>query len=341
MKYDVTIGIPVFKSKDFIRRSLESALSQSYQSIEFLIIDDAGKDGTMDFVHQMVEEHPRGKNIHIITHDTNQGVSASRNHIIEQAKGDYLFFMDSDDIIADNTIALMMQQIQSIDAEICFGSYEKIELSGSRTICQYPFARFIGEDQLAIFAYRKFGGIQASACNYLVKTSLLRDNNLRFINVNYWEDLVFTFNLVTLISSAVLLPNITYTYICREGSLSHYQVRTYISKEETLHIIDAIDYLKECSLLLYNKVYFPNRCFIIVMTDFYVACNIIKRRKDIQPSFLDKEIRALMTHPASFRQICSFKQSRKKNLALYLIGRLPSFYCVRFIWIIGKMKKLI
>ena len=46
MVYDVTIGIPVFKSVEFIRRALESALSQTYLSIEFLIVDDAGYDGS-------------------------------------------------------------------------------------------------------------------------------------------------------------------------------------------------------------------------------------------------------------------------------------------------------
>ena len=48
MKYDVTIGIPIYKSVGYIRRSIESALNQSYFSIEFLIIDDGGSDGSID-----------------------------------------------------------------------------------------------------------------------------------------------------------------------------------------------------------------------------------------------------------------------------------------------------
>ena len=72
------------------------------------------------------------------------------------------------------------------------------------------------EGELASFAYRKYAGVQASSCNFLVKTKLLRDNNLRFIDTDYWEDFVFTFDLVTYISRAVLLPNITYYYRWRE-----------------------------------------------------------------------------------------------------------------------------
>ena len=225
MNYDVTIGIPVYQSVDCIKQSIESALSQSYSSIEFLIVDDAGHDGTIDIIRDLQTSHPRGKDIHIVSHRDNLGVSKSRNEIIEKAQGDYLYFMDSDDIIAPNSISLLVQKIRQYDAEIGFGSYEKIETSGKRTVYQYPSLQLLEKDALASFAYRKYAGIQASACNYLVKTSLLRENHLRFIDTDYWEDFIFTFDLVTYVSQAVLLPDITYTYLCREGSLSHYQQR--------------------------------------------------------------------------------------------------------------------
>ncbi len=194
---------------------------------------------------------------------------------------------------------------------------------------------------MAIFAYRKYAGIQASACNFLVKTSLLREKGLHFIDANYWEDMVFTFDLVTHISRAVLFPDITYTYLCRESSLSHYQQRHQISKNEVMQNAKAINHLKETSQLLYNKVYFPNRCLNIVMTDFYIACHIMKRRKDISPFFSNREIKAMMAHPATFHQICSFRQSRWMNLALFLLGNIPAPLCVAAIWMKGKAKKLL
>lgn len=341
MKYDVTIGIPVFNAIDFIKRSLESALSQSYGSIEFLIIDDGSQDGSVDFIKQIVSCYPRGEHIHIISHSSNMGVSYSRNQIIDEAQGNYLYFMDSDDVIARGTISLMMESARQNDADIVFGSYEKIELSGERYVYQYPSLKLLEMDSLAKYAYRKYGGIQASSCNYLVKTSVLRDNNLRFIDTNYWEDLVFTFDLVTYIARAVLLPDITYSYLCQENSLSHYQQRKNISKDEVMQNVKAIDHLKKTSSILYNKVYFPNRCFNIVMTDFYIVCNVLKRRRNIIPSISNREIKNIMRHPATWSQICSFQQSRCKNMILFIIGRLPSFLCVATIWILGKLKKLI
>ena len=341
MKYDVTIGIPVYHAVEFIRRSLESALNQSFDSIEYLIVDDGSQDGSSDIIKEMVHSHPRGEHIHLITHTSNMGVSFSRNEIIDKAQGDYLYFMDSDDVISKDTITLMMDSVRKYDAEIVFGSYEKIETSRERNVYQYPSMQLLKKDALANFAYRKYAGIQASSCNYLVMTSILRENHLRFIDTNYWEDLVFTFDLVTYISRAVLLPDITYSYFCRENSLSHYQQRKNISKEEIMKNVYAIEHLKTTSSLLYNKVYFPNRCYNIVMTDFYIACNILKRRKDIQPSISNKDIKTIMHHPATWSQICTFQQSRYRNMVLYMIGKLPSLICVGAIWTLGKMKKLI
>lgn len=341
MKYDVTIGIPVYKAESYIRKTMESALSQSYPSIEFLIVDDAGGDGFISIVNEFLASHPRGKDIRVLFHTHNQGVSASRNQIIDEAQGEFLYFMDADDLIVENTIELLMHNIRQYQSEIAFGSYERIELSGKREVYQYPSLQLLGEDQLAIFAYRKYAGIQASACNYLVKSSLLRDKGIRFIDVNFWEDFVFTFDLVTHISRAVLLSDITYTYLCRENSLSHYQQRSHISKNEVMQNVKAIDHLKSNSSLLYNKTYFPNRCRNIVMTDFYIACHIIRRRKSIVPYISDREITQMMKHPASFRQICSFRQSLLENLFFYLLSNLPSFLCVIAIRLIGKAKKLL
>ena len=341
MSYDVTIGIPFYRSVDTIVQTLESALSQTYESIEFLLIDDGGKDGSLAKVQDIKQHHLRGKDVRIISHEHNIGVAASRNEIIDKAQGEFVYFLDSDDAIDENAISLLMKHARKHEAEIVFGSYVKFDLDGRETIYQYPYKVFTEPDQLATFAYRKYGNIQASACNYIVKTSLLRTNKHCFLNSNYWEDLVFTFDLVTLTSRAVILPDITYTYLCRPHSLSHYQERENVSKEEIMQTVHTIDYLKQRSSYLISKVYYPNRCYQVVMTDFYIACRILKLRNHIVPKVLNSEIKQLMRHPATFRQICSFRQSRIKNLFLYIIGKFPAFLCVFTIWCLGKVKKLI
>ena len=88
MKYDVTIGIPMYNVEGYIKRTMESALSQTYQSIEFLVVDDGSSDGSLAIVRNLQSTHPRGNDIRIIVHPKNLGPSVARNRIIDEAKGE-------------------------------------------------------------------------------------------------------------------------------------------------------------------------------------------------------------------------------------------------------------
>ena len=72
-KYDVTIGIPMYNAADFIQRTIESALSQTYDSIEFLVVDDGSTDNSVQKLKTIKDSHPRGGAITLITLSDNQG----------------------------------------------------------------------------------------------------------------------------------------------------------------------------------------------------------------------------------------------------------------------------
>ena len=340
-RYDVTIGIPMYNAEDFILRTMESALSQTYNYIEYLIVDDGSTDRSVEILHNIIETHPRAGDVKLIKLPNNQGPSSVRNLIIDQAQGDYLYFLDSDDLIRKDTIALMMQYVHQEKADIVFGSLEKMSVTGERILYKYPEMHFHQENELANYAYRRYAGIQASACNILARISVIRDNHLRFVNSNYWEDFAFVLDLVAYYTHAVLLPDITYTYLCRQNSLSNFQFRDNIAFSEIQRNIDVAKYMKDNSAKLSGKPYYPQRCFVTVMTDFYIACYILKHRQMIVPQVTDRAIRNLFSHPASFTDICKFSQLRIKNLFLFCIGKMPPFLCVSIIRVIGKVKKLI
>lgn len=341
MQYKVTIGIPVFRVENYIKRTMESVLSQSYPDIEFLVIDDGSDDKSLEILNTIQQTHPRGKNIRILSHEHNQGVSLTRNQIIDEAKGDFLYFVDSDDVIDKDTISLLMDQIEQYQADVAFGSYERIEMSGERSLFQYPKMLFDNADAFAEFAYQRYAGFQASACNYLVKLSLIRQNNLRFFKSDFWEDMVFTLQLVTLAERAVLLPDITYTYLCRENSLSNSWHHDQIPKEKIIQYFEAVELLKEGKKQFLQKDFYPNRCYIAVMSDFYIICNVMKKFEFITPCFTNAELHRFMRYPASFKEVLAFKRNRIKNLLFWGLGELPSFWGIMLIKIIAKYKGLI
>lgn len=336
----VTIGIPVYRVENYIRRTMESALSQTYSNIEFLLVDDASNDHTLEIIDSIRQNHPRGKAVRILTHSINQGVSESRNEIIDKSTGDYLYFMDSDDVIDCNTISRLMYEVEMNQAEVVFGSYERIGLSGERNLFQYPKLFFEDSDSFADFAYRRYAGFQASACNFVVKLSLIRKNHLRFFKADFWEDMAFTLNLVTMVNRAVLLPDITYTYLCRENSLSNSWHQEKINKDKILQYFMAVAQLKTNDYNLRVKPYYPNRCYIAMMSDIYIICNVLAKQAYIEPSFTDRELSDFIKHPASFFEILSFRKRRLHNIVLYLLGKLPACITLLLIRLFSKYKGL-
>ena len=129
--------------------------------------------------------------------------------------------------------------------------------------------------------------------------------------------------------------------MCRYNSLSNYQQRDTIEKEEILRSVKVVDYLKVQSLRLKSKSYYPQRCRMVMMTAFYVLCNILKNSNKISPSFTRKELKHIMNYPASLMEIIRFRQVRTLNLVLFMIGKLPASMMLWVISIVGKWKGLI
>ena len=107
MTYEVTIGIPVYNVEKYIRQTLESALAQTFPSIEFLICDDCGTDSSIAIIKEIQETHPRGKDIRILHQPRNMGIGPGRNRMLDEAKGRFFYSLDGDDTIAPNTIELL------------------------------------------------------------------------------------------------------------------------------------------------------------------------------------------------------------------------------------------
>ncbi|MDE7149754.1 MAG: glycosyltransferase family 2 protein, partial [Bacteroidales bacterium] len=81
--------MPVYNVAKFVERALYSALNQTLQNIEFLLIDDRGTDDSMAIVHHIIAEHPRGKEVKIIQHNENKGTACARNTALDAASAPY------------------------------------------------------------------------------------------------------------------------------------------------------------------------------------------------------------------------------------------------------------
>ena len=343
MQYEVTIGIPVYRSVDYIEKTMQFALAQTFQNIEYLVVDDGGEDGSIGIVERLKSEHPRGGDIRILYNNQNCGVGATRNRILDEAKGIFLYFLDSDDLIEPYTIQYLLEKAFKYNADVVYGSLERIDLVKNSPARSYvlPDICLLSDDDTALYAFKNYSSFQISICNCLMSLEFLRDNQLRFINSVFWEDLAFTYEMVTKASRAVLISKITYHYLCRPGSLSHYQDREMFNKSEIFENVSVIDYLKGKSKMLIGKSYLPYYCYDLEMNSFYIVCYILKHYQRIVPSISNNEMRRILSHPLGMGEIIQFRHKLVQNLFFAILSHIPSSISILFVRLLGWIKMFI
>ena len=114
----VSIIIPAYNSQKYIKKTIESVLSQTYENFEILIIDDASSDETVHEIKKMGDQR-----IRIICNENNMGACASRNRGVSEAKGDYIAFQDSDDIWHVDKLEICMRTLEEKQCDVVFSSY--------------------------------------------------------------------------------------------------------------------------------------------------------------------------------------------------------------------------
>ena len=344
MQYEVTIGIPVYNSEKYLKETLESALSQTFPSIEYLIMDDCSTDTSMAIVQAYQQTHPRGEHIRIIHQPRNMGIGIARNRIIDEAQGQYLYFLDADDLITPDAISLLHENAIQNDAEMVYASHERIEeFDGNHntTVFQHAKRNFTQENEFANYAYEEYGRLPAPVWNILFRMEVFRKNQLRFADTNFWEDFTFHMDLPSYVTRVSMLPDITYKYICRSGSLSNFQKRTHIDKQEIEKTIAAVEHVKANSYRIADKPYFPQRMCKVMLTCFFMVCHIIQKQEYIEPKFTNSELHSLLKSPVPLSKTLSFRKCWSKNLLLCLLGILPSSASLLLIKLIGGMKGLL
>ena len=214
----ISIVIPIFNVEDYIAACIHSVMNQDYMGeIECLLIDDCGTDKSIQLVEECISTNIK-QNIQfrIIHHQRNRGLSVARNTGINAATGDYVYFLDSDDTIAPESIRLMTEPLLKTKYDFVIANYR---ITGSNTIAPLLGLRegeHTGNE--AIFnSYHTQWFVMA--WNKLISLKLLRENNLYFKEGLIREDELWSFQLACIASSMYVIHNNTYNYRLCEDSI--------------------------------------------------------------------------------------------------------------------------
>lgn len=124
----VSIILPVFNAERFLSQCLDSILRQTYQDWELIAVDDGSKDGSMEILKSYEKRNHR---IHIISKE-NEGVSIARNIALKHAHGDYIYFVDSDDIVMPEALMILVKAMESGKATFVKSDFLPIDEQGKQ-----------------------------------------------------------------------------------------------------------------------------------------------------------------------------------------------------------------
>lgn len=291
----VSIIIPMYNQERYIKSCLQSVTSQSYENLEIIIVNDGSTDNSLTLVKNCAVKEKRLK----IINKMNEGPSLARRDGYLSATGEFICFVDSDDLLPNNAIELMLDCILKENADLVIGKMSKkigpyiqknkIDKSqlGKYKVIRQP--KLFDDYYIGFFGISKFA---VSACARLYRKSVidkayngttLFSERIKFMG----EDEYFNLKLFPYLESMCLIQDFVYIYRLGGGTqgMNRHFTDLFILSEERLSILDHSNY---------EKAYRP--LFIEYVNCFYTYAELMfkfgKADKDEIIDFFKNELSA-------------------------------------------------
>lgn len=216
----LSIIIPVYNVESYLRECLDSVLSQDMTDYEVICVDDGSTDNSLTILREYESKYAI---IKVIQHSENKGLSAARNTGIRQARGMYIQFIDSDDMIKPGTCQLLYQCAKENGVDIVYFNMEflnDIDSGLIRDKQQNIDFKGIHMGRELFCMYQEAGTLKPEAVRHFIKREFLLINNLFFYEGITHEDMLFSFLVAMKAQRAVDLNCELYIYRQRKGSIS-------------------------------------------------------------------------------------------------------------------------
>lgn len=304
----VTVVIPVYNVEKYLDQCVKSVINQSYQNLEIILVDDGSPDSCPQKCEDWAERDSRIK----VIHKKNAGLGMARNTGIENASGEYIYFLDSDDYIALDAIEKCYQLAEKENAEVVTfgvihvnskGEIEKVTIPKPE---KYVYAgsevqdTFLPDLLAPDTATGKVTNLRMSAWASFFSMRLITENNWRFvsereiISEDYYSQLFF----YRFVKKAAVLPDALYFHCDNTTSLTHVYRRDRLEKNKkfyrsSLAVCDELAYSEEVKKRL-SYAFISN---LIGALKLIAQADCSRREKKIYMNeiFSDVEFQAALT----------------------------------------------
>ncbi len=213
----ISIIVPIYNVENYLEDCLESIINQTYSNLEIILVDDGSKDNCGKICDIYAEKDKRIK----VIHKENGGLSDARNYGIEAATGEYIMFVDSDDLMELTACEKLCNEIESKDADMVIGNYIYVNNDGTPWSSEvFPKSKY-KNFKLSIKDYGdSFYVMNSAVWNKIYKLDFINKNNMRFVVGIPGEDAPFTTLYFIKSKNVYYIDDVVYKYRQREDTSS-------------------------------------------------------------------------------------------------------------------------
>lgn len=271
----VSVIIPVYNVEKYLKKCIDSVLAQDYSEYEIILVDDGSTDSSGTICDEYDERYQQIK----VIHQTNKGLGGARNTGIDNAIGEYILFVDSDDYIEKNTLSVLINKAEENDADLVICNFKTVTLD-EKVIRESKLSLPSGVFNLKTNCEMIF--TQVSAWAKLYKRSIFINNNIRFPEKYWFEDIWVTYEIFLNSERVVKCDNVLYNYVMREGSIMNSK-----NIERNMEILKAYDSVRD--MMKRHKVWerYHDEMEYIIINNLYLGTSIRILMCDTKSRYLD------------------------------------------------------
>lgn len=230
----ISIIVPIYNGEKYLKKCIESILTQTYSNLEVILINDGSKDNSRNICDEFSKNDERV----IVIHKENEGVARARNDGVHRATGKYIAFVDSDDFIEKDMIETLYNTLIEKKVDCVKGNYDIITNNGTIQNNELILDKYYGKDDINEFVYELLSeNVKSFLWLLLIKKECIKDNFNEKLFL--YEDVNFYISFLGNINSIYVFSKVIYHYVITENSLSRDTSKMY-SKIDNLKLANSI-----------------------------------------------------------------------------------------------------
>lgn len=300
-----SIIIPVYNIENYISKCINSILKQNYSNYEIIVVNDGSTDGSVDVVNKIKSDKIK------LVNKQNGGLSSARNEGLKYTTGDYIWFIDGDDYIEENSLGILKKYIEEKKYDVISFRYNK----------EYPKTKILQIDNIDINDSKQYPLVNTSACTKIFRSEFYIKNNFTFTEGRIYEDLSLIPFIMCKAQNVKFIEESLYNYIFRDNSIMNTSKKFKKNRDDKFFAIDTLyslfknekinkEYKEELEyltikhlLLVYSTEIFPFKSSIYKQR----CINVLEYLNKINPKwyknkYLEKSAIATRIYVSFFRR---------------------------------------